>query len=221
MRIERRVPLLVSSRIDVPALVGWRTPAILLPARALERMSQPEIEAMLAHELAHLRRWDRWTKALGQVVRSLLFFHPVAHRLLGRLDTERELACDDVAVAACGSPVLYARALASLEHARQEKAMRILAADGAPLLSRVRRIVDPGTALHDRVGRAFAIAGIAALFFLAQGSTAPPHLAGPCLPDVIADRMLAGHMTHAPHSMRDGDVLRFRDVRRTPHKTDP
>lgn len=204
MGIERRVPLLVSSRIEVPALVGWRTPVILLPGRAVQTLSPGEIEAMLAHELAHLSRWDRWTKATGLVARGLLFFHPVTHRLLDRLDVERERACDDLAVAACGSPVLYARALASLEHARQARGARVLAADGAPLLARIRRIVEPGARLPDGTGRRLALAGIGILVF--SGATmAWARVAGPCLPAAIADPIFPRHAHHhtlSPESRR-------------------
>ena len=211
LRIEAQVPILVSQRLEVPALVGWLRPMILLPAHTARSLSPPEIEALLAHELAHLRRWDRWTKALGQVARSLFFFHPVAHRLVGRLDVERELACDDIAVAACGSPAVYARALASLEHARQQGGVRVLAADGAPLLARIRRIAEPAHRRDERVDRRLAFAGMALLFLFAQAPIVSPHLPGPYLPETIAS--LVTHGT----SHKDHDVHRIRHVRKTPH----
>lgn len=206
MGIERRVPLLVSSRIEAPALVGWRTPVILLPGRVVQTLPPGEIEPMLAHELAHLRRWDRWTKAGDLIARSLLFFHPVAHRLLDRMDVERERACDDLAVAACGSPVHYARALASLEHARGSRGSRVLAADGAPLLARIRRIVEPGARLPDRTGRGIALAGMGTLAFLA-GSMSWACAAGPCLPDAVAEPLLTRHVRHHSLSPQSRQVI--------------
>jgi TonB family protein len=100
-----------------------------------------ELEAILAHELAHIRRHDFAVNLLQTAAETLLFYHPATWWLSSRIRTEREHCCDDVAVRVCGDRVTYARALASLEAIRTTPALA-LAASGGNLLARVRRILD-------------------------------------------------------------------------------
>jgi beta-lactamase regulating signal transducer with metallopeptidase domain len=110
----RHVTLLTSEQIRVPAAIGFLRPAILLPAWALTDLDPAEMNAVLLHELAHLRRWDDWTNLAQQVLRALFFFQPAVWWIGRSLAMEREMACDDLALAAASDPAAYARCLVSV-----------------------------------------------------------------------------------------------------------
>ncbi len=136
--LRRSVRLVQSALVEVPATIGWLRPVILLPAGCLTGLSPSQLDAILAHELAHIRRHDYLVNLLQCAVETLLFYHPAVWWASGRIREAREFCCDDLAVAACGNRVAYARALATLEELRP--ASLALAASGAPLLQRIRRL---------------------------------------------------------------------------------
>ena len=130
-----------STFVDAPTVIGWLRPMILLPVAALTNLAPVQIEAILAHELAHIRRRDYAVNLLQTVAETLLFYHPGVWWISARVREEREYCCDDVAVAVCGEPREYAAALAELAAWRnRETALAVAATDGA-LLSRVRRLI--------------------------------------------------------------------------------
>ena len=110
-------PVRLSSRLscEVPTVVGWLRPVILLPAAPSPASPPQQLELILAHELAHVRRHDYLVNLLQTAVETLLFYHPAVWWVSHRMRVEREHCCDDLAVAACGDAVRYARALAELE----------------------------------------------------------------------------------------------------------
>jgi beta-lactamase regulating signal transducer with metallopeptidase domain len=110
----RHVRLLTSERLSVPAAIGFFRPAVVIPAWSLRELSSEELNSVLLHELAHLQRWDDWTNLTQKLLRALFFFHPAVWLVEGRLSLEREMACDDVVVAATSSPRAYAECLVSL-----------------------------------------------------------------------------------------------------------
>src|SRR3954470_17385382 len=141
VQIARPVGLLRSTLVDVPTVIGWLKPVILLPASALSGLNPHQLEAILAHELAHIRRHDYLVNLLQTVVETLLFYHPAVWWLSRRIRSERENCCDDLAVSLCGDPVTYARALADLESLRNPARRFVMAADGGSLVQRVRRLL--------------------------------------------------------------------------------
>ena len=143
LRLSRTVRLLGSAKVDVPTVVGWLRPVILLPAAALTQLSPHQLEAILAHELAHVRRHDFAINLLQACVEALLFFHPAVWWLSARIREERELACDDVAVALCGDALAYARALALLDELRAPLPTLALASHGGSLMKRIARLIQP------------------------------------------------------------------------------
>jgi beta-lactamase regulating signal transducer with metallopeptidase domain len=162
MRVSRPVRILESAAVRVPTLVGCLRPVILLPASVLTGLAPEQIEALLAHELAHVRRWD-YLVNLGQTVAEALFFyHPAVWWLSRRIRVEREQCCDDAVVATCGDRVAYARALATLGQSSVVPAAALAAGDGR-LLARIRRILtmEPDTR-NERGWGAVALVGIAA-----------------------------------------------------------
>ena len=147
LHVTRAVALAESTRVDVPTVIGWLTPVVLLPVSAIAALSPAQLEAILAHELAHIRRHDYLVNLLQTLVETLLFYHPAVWWVSGRIRVEREHCCDDLAVTLCGDPVAYVNALADLESLRStaapfRRADRIaMAATGGSLLHRVRRLL--------------------------------------------------------------------------------
>lgn len=140
-RVSCRVRLLESVAIEVPMVVGWWRPLILMPASALAGLSVLQLEAILAHELAHVRRHDILVNLLQALVETVLFFHPAVWWLSDRIREEREYCADDVAVESCGNALFYARALATLEQVRAGVPAMAVAATGGPLLRRIQRLL--------------------------------------------------------------------------------
>jgi beta-lactamase regulating signal transducer with metallopeptidase domain len=137
----RRAVLLRSSNDSVtPSVVGWIKPVIVLPAAVL-KLPFEQVEALLAHELAHIRRHDFLINLMQHAVETLLFYHPVVWWLGRRIREERENCCDDLAVAICGDRVIYARALTSLEELRAPVSGLSIAASGGSLVRRVGRLL--------------------------------------------------------------------------------
>lgn len=139
--IGRSVAVFESTLTAVPTLVGWLSPVILLPASAISGLTTDQLEAILAHELAHVRRHDYLVNLLQTVVETLLFYHPAVWWLSRKIRQERELCCDDIAVELCGDRLAYARALATLEEQRTAQPSWVMAASGGVLANRIRRVV--------------------------------------------------------------------------------
>jgi beta-lactamase regulating signal transducer with metallopeptidase domain len=145
LHIVRHVRLLESTMVDVPTVIGWIKPVILLPASALSGLTAQQLEAILAHELAHVRRHDYLVNLLQTLVETLLFYHPAVWWLSRRIRAERENCCDDLAVSLCGDPYTYATALADLEELRGASRHLVIAASGGSLVHRVRRLLGAPT----------------------------------------------------------------------------
>ncbi|MDZ4698120.1 MAG: M56 family metallopeptidase [Rhodothermales bacterium] len=140
MGITRRVRLATSEALAQPALIGWLKPMIVLPAGILAGLPPAHIEALLVHELAHIRRHDALVTYLQALLETLLFYHPAVWYVSRRLRIEREFACDEASVRALGDDLTYVRALAGLEE-RRGPALALGASDGR-LVDRIRRIVE-------------------------------------------------------------------------------
>jgi uncharacterized protein (TIGR03435 family) len=141
LRLTRVVQIVELSEIDVPLVVGCLRPVVVLPIAALSQLNVAQVEAILAHELAHVRRHDYFVNLMQTLAETLLFYHPAVWWISARIRDEREHSCDDVAVAVCGDPVVYAAALTELEAWRSGELSLAAAATGGSLLSRVRRIL--------------------------------------------------------------------------------
>ncbi|HVG11195.1 MAG TPA: M56 family metallopeptidase [Thermoanaerobaculia bacterium] len=168
--IEHAVMLLESAAVPVPAVIGWLRPVILVPASAFAGLTPEQLEAILAHELAHVRRHDYLINLLQAVVETLLFYHPAVWWVSSQVRQERESCCDDLAVSVCGDRLGYARALAALEGLRTPHLA--LGADGGSLLRRIRRLVGAPEGIPETAGGAPVawVAGALALAVLLGGA---------------------------------------------------
>jgi Zn-dependent protease with chaperone function len=110
----RSVTLCVSDDLRVPTAIGFAKPLVVLPSWTTRELSTLELNAILLHELAHLRRRDDWTNLVQKIVGALLFFHPAVWWIEKKLALEREMACDDLVLAQTTSPRAYAECLVSL-----------------------------------------------------------------------------------------------------------
>ncbi len=142
--VSRRIEVLISAMADGPTVIGWIRPVILLPASTLIGLTPEQLEAVLAHELAHIRRHDYLVNLLQMVVETLLFYHPVVWWTSARIRQERELCCDDLAVRWCGDALCYARALTVLERMRISTPEVALGGAGDSLRFRILRLVGAG-----------------------------------------------------------------------------
>jgi beta-lactamase regulating signal transducer with metallopeptidase domain len=113
-RSVRAVEICVSDEVTVPTAVGFLKPVVVFPTWAMRELSATELNTVLLHELAHLRRWDDWTNLAQKVLRALFFFHPAVWWVESRLSLEREMACDDIVLAQTANPRAYAECLVSL-----------------------------------------------------------------------------------------------------------
>jgi beta-lactamase regulating signal transducer with metallopeptidase domain/HEAT repeat protein len=139
--INRTVTFAVSLAIPVPMVIGHVKPLVLLPMAALSGLSPQQLEAILAHELAHVRRHDYFVNLVQTVIETVLFYHPAVWWVSSQLRVLREHCCDDLAVAACGDRKGYVNALLSLEHLRGASPLLALGATDGPLFARARRVL--------------------------------------------------------------------------------
>lgn len=145
MGVYSPVLLYESMLVEVPTVIGWLRPVILVPTSALVGLSPSHLEALLAHELAHVRRHDYLINLLQSAMEILLFYHPATWWVSRQVRIERENDCDDRAVRATGDVLIYARALAEIESLRSglspAREQLVMAADSGSLLVRIRRLV--------------------------------------------------------------------------------
>jgi beta-lactamase regulating signal transducer with metallopeptidase domain len=144
----RSVALCVSDRVQVPTAMGFMKPAIVIPRWALNELTTTELNAVLLHEIAHLRRWDDWTNLAQRIVSAVLFFHPAVWWIGRGLAREREMACDDFVLASTSDHRGYAQCLVSVAEksfVRRSLALAQALAGRVHLTAqRVARILDAG-----------------------------------------------------------------------------
>jgi beta-lactamase regulating signal transducer with metallopeptidase domain len=138
--LDRAIAYCESQWLQAPAVIGWFRPVVLLPVTVLTGLSEEQLESIIAHELAHIRRLDAFVNAFQVGVETLLFYHPAVWWLNKRIRAEREHCCDEIAVAVCGNAVEYARALTRLEELRSAPVFA-MAANRGPLKERIVRVL--------------------------------------------------------------------------------
>ena len=140
VHVKYRVGVLESTLAQVPMVIGYFRPVVLIPVSVATNLSMPQIESILTHELAHVRRHDFVVNALQTVVETVLFYHPGIWWISYQIRVERENCCDDIAVAATGDRLEYGRALLAIEELRATAPTLALGANSSALPQRIRRL---------------------------------------------------------------------------------
>ena len=143
LNIRKRIQVSYSRLVDVPCVIGYIKPTLLLPITLVFQLSAEEIETILLHELSHIKSNDYLVNIVQQIISVVLFFNPFAQLINRIIGTERENRCDDTVVETYGNPLTYAYALLKLEEARQSEVKLALAAtkNKNHLLTRIERIM--------------------------------------------------------------------------------
>ncbi|HJS21873.1 MAG TPA: TonB family protein [Steroidobacteraceae bacterium] len=162
--VRSAVRAMQSARVHVPMVVGWLRPVILVPVSAISGLTTWQLELIVMHELAHVRRYDHLVNLLQVVIETLLFYHPVVRWVSRVMREEREHCCDDLVVSRSGDALAYARALTELAGVQTLSLQTSVASDGGQLLARIRRLVGvrrpPRVAAHWSIGAMLATVAV-------------------------------------------------------------
>lgn len=203
-RIATRMGLAMSVRLhladdlDGPVAAGWWRPIVIVPTALLARMSPELLEALLAHELAHIKRHDYLVNLAQSAVEALLFYHPVVWWLSRQIRIEREQIADDLAAHALGAPRDLALALQELDRFQLHSTQLALAASGGNLMSRIQRLIRPNVrALTWQM--ALPILGLTAVCLAAYANTQPiaPKAGTPVTVNAAVAPVVAGQAAPA------------------------
>lgn len=147
IQLKQTPTLLISLKVEVPMALGWLKPVVLIPASMLTGLTPTQLDMLILHELAHIRRHDYLVNFMQTLVETLLFFHPAVRWVSKQMRNEREYCSDDIAVNIAGSPIAYARTLADTaslcqKHRHHSIPTMAMAASGGDLKQRVVRLVN-------------------------------------------------------------------------------
>ncbi|MBP9874418.1 MAG: M48 family metalloprotease [Haliscomenobacter sp.] len=185
IRVSAPVALFESALVQAPLVIGHFKPVILVPLGLLSGLPPEQVEAILAHELAHIRRRDYLVNFLLSILETLFFFNPAIWWISAGIRREREYCCDEMAVSACSSALVYARALASLQERRPFTPVFAMAAAGKrkELLTRVQRVllqqpINPSDVMEKTIATLLIVGSV--LFFSMRAT--PPQSTAPTDP---------------------------------------
>lgn len=205
--VFRAVELLTHAATRTPVTFGWVTPVILLSPATLAGLSPAQLEAILAHELAHIRRHDYLISLLQAFVESLLFFHPAVWWISREVSRERELAADDLVVDSLDNRVTYAKALANIA---ESNVLPAPAASDGLLMNRVRRILT-GDAVSNSSNQRIWVGTTLSLAMLVTGTVivaeAKSNLVAAEVARLSSDSIESKEDgVSSPRLLRDGDI---------------
>jgi len=172
LEMRQEIKLLRSEIAKVPMMIGHLKPAILIPASMLSGLPEDQLEAVIAHELAHIYRRDYWINMLQSLLEIVFFFHPAVWWMSSLIREEREKCCDDLAVLLAGDSLTYAKALANVEEVRMRNAEMALAITGGKesLFQRIERILQPEKRSSNQTAR-LAASSLAIVMVLLLGTS--------------------------------------------------
>ncbi|WDE12283.1 M56 family metallopeptidase [Thalassomonas haliotis] len=183
VKLKRLPRLLISLKAEVPMAIGWLKPVVLLPASMVTGLSSAQLDMLILHELAHIRRHDYLVNFLQTLVEILLFFHPCVLWIAKKMRIEREYCSDDIAVALCGDHIAYAHTLADTaeicaKHRHNTIPVMAMAASGGDLKQRVVRLVNHHCAANDNDNAKWLapFTVLLAIFLLASVLTLPGQI---------------------------------------------
>ncbi|GLX82067.1 M56 family metallopeptidase [Thalassotalea eurytherma] len=148
MGFDKLPKLRISLKTKVPMAIGFLKPVVVLPASMVTGLTPAQLDMLILHELAHIRRHDYLVNLLQSFAEIILFFHPVIYWISKQMRVEREFCSDDMAVKQCGNAIAYAHTLADTaslchKHRNQSIPMMAMAASGGDLKERILRLVQP------------------------------------------------------------------------------
>ncbi|HOI29374.1 MAG TPA: M56 family metallopeptidase [Melioribacteraceae bacterium] len=164
-KINRPVSVLESVLVNVPVAIGYFKPLILLPIGILAGIPHNQVEAIIAHELAHIKRYDFLVNLFQSLAEAIFFYHPAVWWISSIIRRERENCCDDIALQLCGDTVLYSNALLNIQEFRGRRSTLVLAANGngKQLYRRIKRM---NGKTNNRLSYGIKFAAFAALIIL-------------------------------------------------------
>ncbi len=195
--VRASAPLEIPSTVEVraspgllePGVVGFLRPILLVPEGIAERLTPRQLEAVLAHELCHVRRRDNLTSAIHMVVEALFWFHPLVWWIGARLVEERERACDEGVLSLGSEPQVYAEAILNVCKLYVESPLACVSGvTGADLKKRIEAIMNNRIVLRLNFAKkvALGVAGIAALALpIVVGMMNTRHLSAQSPPQVV------------------------------------
>lgn len=194
-RASQRVKLYISDYVSGPLTLGTLRPIVLVPVGFLTSMPASQVEAILLHELAHIRRHDFLFGLIQTAIKTVLYFNPAVLIVSRWIDADREQACDDIAVNICGRPVDLVKGLAQLRLGSSAPVLT-MAADGGPLLARLNRLMGRPAARHNTNKLSAAAISVLVLGSAAISSVSTAHPnshEAPEAPEVVlADTLIMG-----------------------------
>lgn len=143
LQITLPVRLVESALVQVPLVIGYLKPIVLLPIGTINGLNEAEVSAILAHELAHIKRQDYLINLFQSVIEIIFFYHPAVWWISSKVRAERENCCDDIAIEVTGNSIIYAKALANLALFKIQKPLLTMAATSkkGQLLQRIQRLL--------------------------------------------------------------------------------
>lgn len=177
--LRKTVRIAESTLVSIPVALGFIKPMILFPVAAMNKLSTSEIEAIIAHELAHLVRNDYLLNILQSVIEVIFYYNPAVWWISATIRHERENCCDDMAIALCGSSLTYAKALVSLEDMKGKVPALVLPVRSSKprLLNRVRRILNQPQNKSNTMEKLIATSGLIFSVLLFSMNTSGPSSA--------------------------------------------
>ncbi len=171
--INKVITIVKSTKVDVPMVIGAMKPVILMPASMATGFTSEQIETIIVHELAHIKSNDFLIGLILSAMEVVLFYHPMYWWVSGIISEEREKCCDDIAVAECGNPLLYARTLFSIAEQKQQRSLALsLQGKKNQLFDRIKRIcITPqgkSQNSNNKAGMALGFLFVIAIMALAQ-----------------------------------------------------
>ncbi|MFT3827753.1 MAG: M56 family metallopeptidase [Chitinophagaceae bacterium] len=213
IQIKKLVSLLESERVNVPLVIGFFKPVILVPLGLLAKLPQDELEAILLHELAHVKRRDYFVNLLQSFAETIFFFNPAVLWISSLIREEREHCCDDIAIAQISNPKQYINALMAFQE-YNVAAGYAMAFPGKKnhLLNRIKRIINPGNNTSSSVEKAFFVTCFVIALILTWAFIQPEqeHIKQQTLNKQVADTVpLAKH--YEPSAVVEGTSLKTED----------
>jgi hypothetical protein len=169
-------------------VIGIWKATVILPMSAVLQLSAEELEAVLAHELGHIRRWDYACNLLQTALETVLFFHPAVWWLSRAVRYQREVCCDEIAVKSCANAVVYAQTLLRLEEQKiaEVRLAAALRGGSGSLLGRIEKVLGEKEPMENRITSGVRVA--------VAGAVMIGLLVGPKVSDAVAaSRPLMDH----------------------------